>query len=120
VPKRLELIILKALKKNRSERYGGIEEMLHDLDTVDIDEKAERPTTSFARHKKAAVQNPDGTLVEKRITDRRSGDRRHRISAERNVFAPAFWARVWETQQVALVLIALLALILALHLIMHH
>jgi serine/threonine-protein kinase len=120
VPKRLELIVLKALKKNRTERYADIEEMLHDLDTVDIDERVDRPTASFARSRKSAPQDPNAPIFDKRITDRRSGDRRHARAAERNVLRADFWIRVWETQQVALVLIAILALILAFHMVVQH
>ncbi|MBD3315619.1 MAG: protein kinase [Chitinivibrionales bacterium] len=120
VPKRLELIILKALKKNRGERYTWIEEMLHDLDTVDIDEKVDRPTASFAKHKRTASKTPEGMLVEKRITDRRSGDRRRSRTAEQNIFKTAFWINTWEKQHISLILIGILTLILMFHVLVQH
>ncbi len=71
IPKRLELIILKALKKEKRDRYGSAEEMLEHLDSVDLDERVERPTLSFTNRREETEH-----VLDKRITDRRSGDRR--------------------------------------------
>ncbi len=117
IPKRLELIILKALKKNKTQRYRSIEELLHDLDTVDINEKTDRPTVSITRRKASGNQNKQYT--EKRITDRRSGDRRRRSSGSPSVFSADYWIEAVQNQALSLILIAILAVILAMHLLTH-
>jgi eukaryotic-like serine/threonine-protein kinase len=119
-PKRLELIVLKALKKNRKDRYRNVEELLADLDTVDIDEKIDRPTVSFLTGKKSAAE-PDNPLIEKRITDRRSGNRRQ-VSDwgySESFFGGRGWINIIRTQGLSLILIGLLALVLVLHLLHH-
>lgn len=68
IPKEIGLVILKALKKERKERYGSAEEMLNDLDhacELIEDSPGGSPNTS--------VKNE---IADKRITDRRMGDRR--------------------------------------------
>jgi len=114
IPKRLELIILKALKKDKAERYKSVVEMLEHLDTVDINEKAERPTVLF---KKKSTPPPD-SRTDLRITDRRSGDRRHDLRLllpPGNPLSARFWINVLQTQGIALFLIIILALILMWH-----
>jgi serine/threonine-protein kinase len=120
-PKRLELIVLKALKKEKSERYGSVEEMLKDLDTVDINDVVVRPTVAFSLHKH---QSRSGTAShgysEKRITDRRLGDRRrHDEWTYRGFMDPDFWLEIWHTQGISLVLITLLAIVFIIHLLRH-
>jgi len=119
-PKRLELIVLKALKKNKKERYGNAEEMLNDLDTVDINDVVARPTVSFTLHrhhgKSGGSERP---YIEKRITDRRLGERRRSGWEYYNVFTREFWADLVRYQGVSLVLIAILAIILLIHLLNH-
>ncbi|MBD3393710.1 MAG: protein kinase [Chitinivibrionales bacterium] len=117
-PKRLELIVLKALKKNIKERYRSAEEMLADLDTVDINDVVVRPTVSFSLHKRQAKTGRG--RVEKRITDRRYGDRRRDSLWEyRTVFTWAFWADLIRAQGLSLALIIILAVILAIHMLNH-
>lgn len=118
-PKRLELIVLKALKKNRMERYKVIKDTLADLDTVDINEHTNKPTVSLATHKKNGATSLDDK--DRRITDRRSGGRREsesyivRLNARKQ-----YWKNVWETQGLSLILILVLAILMILHMLGHH
>ena len=118
-PKRLELIVLKALKKNRMERYKVIKDMLDDLDTVDLDERTEKPTVSLASHKKEGKTSIDDK--DRRITDRRSGGRRKSESyiAQANA-RKEYWKKVWETQGISLVLILVLAILFIIHILGQH
>jgi serine/threonine-protein kinase len=119
-PKRLELIVLKALKKNKKERYASAEEVLKDLDTVDIADVISRPTVSFAIHKQQGRSNAEREYAEKRITDRRSGSRRHGVDWKYDgLVSPEFWAEVFHCQGISLIMIALLAVILLIHLLNH-
>ena len=70
-PKRLELIVLKALKKDKRERYLSVEEMLEHLDSVDPEERVERTTMLFKPAKRDDVVE---NAKERRITDRRCGE----------------------------------------------
>jgi serine/threonine-protein kinase len=118
-PKRLELIVLKALKKNRMERYKVVKDMLADLDTVDIDEEVAKPTVSLATHKKESTTAAHDKNM--RITDRRSGSRRK--SGPQTGYAIArkqYWKNVWETQGISLVLILVLAILIILHMLTQH
>jgi serine/threonine-protein kinase len=117
-PKRLELIILKALKKSRDERYRNVEAMLHDLDTVRIDEKVDRATTVFPGAGKLQKQRDE--FVEKRITDRRFGDRRNSAEASGNPLSANFWVRAWLNQHISLLGLAALAALFIWHLLSHH
>ncbi len=110
-PKRLELIVLKCLKKNRKDRYRSVEALLDDLDTVDCEEKAERPTVALAIDRWRALSGQQAQK-EKRITDRRSGDRRRRHSQRG-------WLETIRVQALSLALWAILAALLAFHLWNH-
>lgn len=68
IPIRLNLIVLKALKKDREQRYKSASEMLADLDSVAADQKH--------NNMKVVVAEAARRVQEKRITDRRMGDRR--------------------------------------------
>lgn len=119
IPKRLELIVLKALKKNRLERYKTVEELLKDLDTVDLDEKSEKPTLSILKNKKGGKDSSDSN---RRITDRRNGSRRMKnyTRLKPSFFSNDFWLDVWESQGYSLALLALLAILFVLHLFTLH
>jgi serine/threonine-protein kinase len=117
-PKRLELIVLKALKKEKKERYASAEEMLDHLDTVDVDELVDKTTVSFAvqkNHRNEAKSRDDA--VDKRITDRRSGDRRGfaRTPGKFFLLDKEYWLNLLAHQWLPLSLIALLAAIIILH-----
>lgn len=121
-PKRLELIILKALKKDKKERYESVEEMLEHLDSVDLNESVDRTTLSFAVHKDLRDEGqPDDKYADKRITDRRSGDRRHSRRKQNTffLFDKGYWLDLLEDQWLTLSLIAILAALLLNHLIGH-
>ncbi len=109
-PKRLELIVLKALKKNKKERYRSIEEMLQDLDTVEIEQPSNDTTISFAIQKK----DKQTKIQDKRITDRRSGDRRQVNRRE-----DGDWAQMLKNQALSLFLFVVLSILFLLHLIGH-
>ncbi len=118
-PKRLELIVLKSLKKNRMERYKSVETLLDDLDTVDINEQIGKPTISLKAHKRESKTLPGGP--ERRITDRRSGDRRHHdFSVQYPITSFQFWVDVWYSQGISLILIGILTILFILHLIRYH
>jgi len=115
-PKRLELIVLKALKKNRMERYKSVKELLENLDTVDIDEQIGSPTVALEAHKK----DKGATSVERRITDRRFGSRRKRMQGEDYpFFSVPYWIGLLQDQWLPLILTLALAVILILHLSGH-
>jgi len=117
-PKRLELIVLKALKKDKKERYDSAEEMLDHLDTVDINEMVDKTTVSFAvqksRHENAKSHDE---VLDKRITDRRSGDRRGfaRTPGKFILLDKEYWLNLLAHQWLSIALIGILAAILLLH-----
>lgn len=118
-PKRLELIVLKALKKNRMERYKTIEDMLDDLDTVNLDEKIVKPTVSLTAHKRESKDGDD--VKDMRITDRRGGSRRKsEYQLAHSVSSRQYWKKVWETQGISLILILILAILIIIHMLGHH
>ena len=121
-PKRLELIVLRALKKDKNERYASIDEMLEHLDSVDTSELVDRTTVSFAAQKDLHDDHQEADKIsDKRITDRRSGDRRH-LRRQPNkffLFDKGYWLDLIEAQWLSLVLIAILAAIILNHLLGH-
>lgn len=107
IPKRLELIILKALKKDKKNRYKSIEGMLKDLDTVVLEEKS-----SLFDNVKAKSDRETG---DQRITDRRDGDRRsgsRRGGGDKdikfNLFSMSFWIHTFKNQWLSLIFIFVL------------
>lgn len=118
VPKRLELIILKALKKNKMERYKTVEGMLRDLDTVDIKELNDAITLALTNQKEKSIKDTD---TNRRITDRRTHSRR---KAEYGnavpIFTIHFWVNLLRTQGLSLLLIIILFILYFLHLDSHH
>jgi len=115
-PKRLELVVLKCLKKDPRERYQQVDELLRDLDTVDIAERVERPTVSMKRTPKPRGGTPVDD--ERRITDRRNSERRRfdRIPERLPVNSPEYWVHVLHYQWPLLLAVAVLALLLIAHL----
>lgn len=101
-PKRLELIILKALKKDKRDRYDTIEEMLEHLDSVDPQEKAERATVMFRSVKK---NKKEKTAFDRRITDRRSSSHK---THNQSLFSAQYWVDMFKNQW--LIWIAFIAL----------
>jgi serine/threonine-protein kinase len=115
-PKRLELIILKALKKKKHDRYDSVAEMLEHLDSVDVNEVVDHSTVTFAPSA-AVKQMAQEVMQDKRITDRRGGERRHFrrsvVSAFRN---RDYWQDLILYQWPSLALFLALAGVLVFHL----
>ena len=79
IPRRLELVVIKALKKDRNNRYKNADELLYDLDTV-FDEGAgagdTRDMVSLEDMEREARFAEDKRIVDRRGNDRRRGLRR--------------------------------------------
>ncbi|MCL2183780.1 MAG: protein kinase [Chitinispirillia bacterium] len=104
IPKMLEMIIMKALKKDKRERYQSIEEMLEDLDRVNPAAPEARKTITLPAPKQ---------VEDRRIkVDRRGKDRR---------YGPAsYWAEMARTQWLSWLAIGALATAYILHLVKYH
>ncbi|ERP38993.1 serine/threonine protein kinase [Chitinivibrio alkaliphilus] len=107
MPQRLELIILKCLKKGRTERYSSVGEILNDLDTVEQEEHI----GVYAKPEK------EDTPINRRITDRRMGDRRGAATGKIQVdpfvyplFSTSFWYYTLRQQWISLILLILLGI----------
>ena len=100
VPKRLDLIILKALKKSKNDRYKLISSILRDLDTVKLDDKS----TLFVKKTKTA----EIAAADERITDRRNSSSRDNGTVAFNPFSINFWLHTIKSQWLSLILIAIL------------
>jgi serine/threonine-protein kinase len=110
VPKRLELIILKALKKNKDERYGSVGEMLDHLDSVDPDERVDSTTASMPSVTSADTAPALSATAERRIVDRRSWGDSGGFS----------WMGMVRTQWPSWILIAILGAAFIYHLFRFH
>jgi serine/threonine-protein kinase len=79
IPVRMELIIMKALRKNKSERYNGTHEILKDLDIL-ISEGKDSVSSNYATMMKgnrfSAQNNSAELLANRRGSERRESDRR--------------------------------------------
>ncbi|MGM0443542.1 MAG: serine/threonine protein kinase [Fibrobacterota bacterium] len=109
IPKRLELIVIKALKKDPAERYASVEEVLNDLDTV----TADAGDSLYTEDEEAKKER------ERRITDRRLGDRRSGQRGSSTALAipfephrPSFWLLTIRQQWLSLLLLFILAVLL--------
>lgn len=69
---RLGMMVLKALKKDKKQRYHSVSEMLADLDSV----AGEFPSSGRRAGSETSLQTEIDS-PNRRITDRRMGDRRH-------------------------------------------
>ncbi|MDG5815129.1 protein kinase [Chitinispirillales bacterium ANBcel5] len=119
-PKRLELIILKALKKDKRDRYDSIEEMLNHLDSVDISERVEHTTVQFRIPSIGAKDKGAKTYTDQRITDRRSGDRRGYNPYKKNwLFDKRYWLDMAKTQWLTWLMLAGLGVAFLLHILNH-
>jgi len=106
-PKRLELIILKALKKEKHDRYESVEELLEHLDSVNPAELVERDTVRF-RASTASVSGK--TTKQTDASDRRITDRRSRFpSSEAPFFSLEYWHCMVRTQWLSWLAVAALA-----------
>jgi len=118
-PKRLELIILKALKKEKQDRYNSVEEMLDHLDSVDLDEKVDISTSrTNSTTSSSARKKTDG--FDRRITDRRSSERRSTgKAASYSLFSFRYWVEMVKMQWLTWLMIAAVVAILFDHILNH-
>jgi len=110
-PKNLELIILKALKKDKRHRYDTVEELLQHLDRVDPDETTDGATVQYTVP--TGIFNRDKhkeTEEDKRIVDRRGGDRRYGAAGllGGSLFSGEYWLAMAKTQWLSWAAIAAL------------
>ena len=115
IPKRLELIIMKCLKKKKSERYQSVTQILVDLDSVEVSGETGLYVSKEESTPSADEQN------ERRITDRRQGDRRDTgqvahsqqssISPSFNLLSKEFWIYSLKNQWLTILFIALATLV---------
>ncbi len=110
-PRRLEMIVLKALKKDKKERYSTVEELLEHLDKVDEEDTAAASHRKTPKPQKSA--SPD---YDRRITDRRSGDRRYR---KHTIFSAVYWVDMISGQWPLWLAVTLLGIGFLIHLIRH-
>ncbi|MBL8029358.1 MAG: hypothetical protein JNL74_23245, partial [Fibrobacteres bacterium] len=77
VPRRLELVVLKSLKKDRTVRYQNADEFLQDLDRV-FEDTSDPVTRGMERISvlKGDTASDNPVADDKRVTDRRELDRR--------------------------------------------
>jgi len=118
-PKYLELIILKALKKEKRDRYESVEELLLHLDRVNPEETADGATVQYSvqagvfggeRQKAAEEEN------NRRIVDRRGGDRRYdEAGLGGSLFSGEYWLAMAKTQWLSWAAIAALGAALVWH-----
>ena len=119
-PKRLELIILKALKKDQRDRYESVEKMLDHLDSVDPEEHVDRTTVFFKAVTKTRPEDEDEDtseiekLIDRRITDRRSGERRVQFMPE--FLSREYWIEMVKVNWLTWLALAGIAGVLAYHL----
>ena len=112
-PRRLEMVVLKALKKDKKERYATVEEMLEHLDTVDAgDQVAATPARKTPRPVQVTSSDYD-----RRITDRRSRERRY---TSHTVFSLVYWADMIGDHWPLWLVTAALGAAFILHLIFQH
>jgi serine/threonine-protein kinase len=116
IPKRLELIVLKAIKKSRLERYRTVGEMLDDLDTVALDDLSKGVLASDKLMENTPKKIIDET-ANRRITDRRSGNRRRDGSVSPSIFSGEYWEDVFINQGMSLFLLLILAAAFVLHIL---
>jgi serine/threonine-protein kinase len=108
-PKRLELIVLKALKKEREDRYQTIEEMLNHLDSVDPDERVTKTIKIGSVENDPEVQEAS----ERRIVDRRQSSTYLPVTGRG-------WLELLKSQWLSLILIGILGVAFLVHLFIYH
>lgn len=113
-PKRLELIILKALKKDKRDRYSTVEEMLDHLDSVDLEEKV-KSTTAHLNLSNGSSERKNKESFDRRITDRRSGNK----TGSYPLFSYRYWSEMVKNQWLTWLMLAALAGVLVNHILNH-
>jgi serine/threonine-protein kinase len=111
-PKRLEMIVLKALKKDKRDRYASAGEMLEHLDKVDSTDSPVEITTG------QTVKLPETKDdYDRRITDRRSGERRY---LRQTVTSFIYWVDMISQQWPLWLATAILGAAFIVHLFIQH
>lgn len=93
-PKRLELIILKMLKKDKRERYNSIEEVLDHLDSVDPYETVDSSTNVHLHGRRHHHQHDSDVKVMETLTERRITDRRRSETSKFFLVDPEYWIKM--------------------------
>lgn len=118
-PKRLELIILKALKKNKHDRYTTVEEMLDHLDSVDLDEKVEGSAVRISSANSSSERKKQDSF-DRRITDRRSAERRSGgKTGSYPPFSLGYWVEMVKMQWLTWLMIGAVGAVLFHHIFNH-
>jgi len=112
-PRRLEMIVLKALKKEKKDRYKSVEEMLEHLDMVDA---GEEPPVILGG-KTQLIDSETNADYDRRITDRRSGERRYE---RQSIFSREYWVETVLQQWPLWLLTVLLGAAFIVHLVLFH
>ena len=113
VPRRLEMIVLKALKKDKKERYASAEELLEHLDKVDAGDVS-GPMSGMKTTKPRSETQSD---YDRRITDRRSRERRYE---SQSIFSWTYWGDLITEQWPLWLGFAVLSAAFILHIVYHH
>ncbi|MDR3013594.1 MAG: protein kinase [Chitinispirillales bacterium] len=117
MPKMLDLIVQKALKKDKRERYASAEELLEHLDRVDPLDRGDPPTV----HVQAILPATEKITEEdenRRIVNRRSPDDRRHVGAfggDFSLFSREYWMAMLKTQWLSWVAIAALGAAFIMH-----
>lgn len=114
IPRSLEMIVLKALKKDKKERYSSAEEMLNDLDKVD---PSSMPASAPALLLKTFSKKSNKVEYDRRIGERRSGDRRYE---KRTIFSKVYWVDMIRQQWPLWIGFIGLGVAFLLHILNHH
>jgi eukaryotic-like serine/threonine-protein kinase len=116
-PKRLELIVLKALKKDKEERYQSVEEMLDHLDSVDPNERVDKETESIETAAPPETRTAMPSTTERRIVDRRNGSS---TLASMSPVSRRYWMELAKTQWASWLLIGGIGVAFLLHMFRYH
>jgi len=112
IPKRLEMIVLKALKKDKRERYATIGELLEHLDSVDSAEGGSLAVTT-----KPPTETSLNSDYDRRITDRRNSERRYQ---KHTPLSMVYWVDMVAQQWPLWLLCGALAAAFIIHLFVAH
>jgi serine/threonine-protein kinase len=112
IPKRLEMIVLKALKKDRKDRYASVGDLLDHLDKVG----SEAPPAVVSNGKPSGSDQQQKDDYDRRITDRRGMERRYE---RRTLFSPVYWFDMISQQWPLWLITGILGIAFLLHLLNH-
>jgi serine/threonine protein kinase len=113
-PKRLELIVLKAIKKKKEDRYQSVEEMLDHLDSVDPNERPDKTTASMRTVGAGETHTALPKESDRRIVDRRSE------SLSTQITTAHYWIELAKTQWLSWLLLLGVSVCFLVHLFKYH